>query len=81
MGNLTLEDLEGEDRGEWLIKTAMEDRETTHSADYLEGEVNPGESEASSESEEEEEPMWVLGRRGLALLLLKLTAMRHSVWR
>ena len=32
----------------------MEDRETTHSADDLEGEVNSGESEASSECEEEE---------------------------
>ena len=37
MGNLTLEDLEGEDRGEWLVEMAMEDRESTHSADDSEG--------------------------------------------
>ena len=63
MENLTLEDLpEGGDRGEWLVETEMEDRGTTHSADDLEGEVNSGESEASSESDEEEELMWVLQR-------------------
>ena len=69
MGNLTSEDLEGEDRGEWLVETEMEDREVegaTHSvADDLEREVN-SEDTASSESEEEDEPMWVLqrGERG-----------------
>jgi hypothetical protein len=62
--------LEGEDRGEWLVETEMEDREVegaTHSvADDLEGEVISGESEdaTSSESEEEDEPMWVLQRGG-----------------
>ena len=46
MGNLTSEDLEGGDRGEWLVETEMEDREVegaTHSvADDLEGEVISG---------------------------------------
>ena len=70
MGNLTSEDLEGEDRGEWLVEMEMKDREVegaTHSvADDLEGEVNSGESEdaTSSESQEEDEPMWVLQRGG-----------------
>ena len=60
MGNLFLKNSEGENKGKGLVERKMDEGATRFAADDLEGEIE--DSAASSESAEDDEPMWVLLR-------------------